>query len=60
MLEPAPSATRVPEQFFYENMQELVADWQAGTEMAIWEFLGISESAFKNWIQRIRDGVIDA
>lgn len=44
----------------YEDFRELVAEWQSsGTESSLWEYLGITENMFKEWIEKCQRGIFD-
>ena len=46
--------------FLYNNINELVSEWQLSQkECSLWEYLGISESAFKAWMSKCRAGVFE-
>ena len=46
--------------FLYNNINELVSEWQLSQkECSLWEYLGISESAFKVWMSKCRAGVFE-
>jgi hypothetical protein len=46
--------------FFYNNIKELVAEWQnSDKECSLWEYLEISEVMFKTWISNCKSGVFE-
>lgn len=47
-------------QFFYKNMNELVAEWQeSNKDCSLWEYIGISEPMFRTWIAKCKRGVFE-
>lgn len=56
-----PNPSPPESKFFYESFQELVDEWQnSELEVSLWEYLGISGSAFGEWKKKMRKGVFDA
>jgi hypothetical protein len=46
--------------FFYNDFQELVTEWQKSeVDCSIWEYLGMPEFVFRDWLTRNRAGVFD-
>lgn len=63
-MEPVISTTPVlvarPNRVVYENMHELVLEWQEhGGDSSLWEYLSISESIYKSWVLRIKNSQLD-
>jgi len=56
-----PSTHPGKERVYYGSLQELIREWQdSGDEGTFWEYLGMSESIFKDWARRSKMGVADA
>ncbi len=47
--------------FLYNDINELVAEWQGSEQdCSLWEYLGMPEHVFKQWLAKCRAGVFDA
>jgi hypothetical protein len=61
MSEQEPSQVVPTSKVVYNDFQELVTEWQASEqERALWEYLGMPEHVFKQWVAKCRAGVFDA